>query len=466
MRWRTHTLAALLGAGVLESPGAEPKSVHTVAQQDPWWSPSGAASASVSGDGRYVAFTSYAQLVAADTNVRRDVYVLDRTDGRVTLESVGENGQAALADSDHPRISADGRFVVYETAGPGTDQDLLRIVLRDRRLGRLTQIGGDRGGGQDGISMHPAVSADGAVVVFASASTTLVHGRDANGAGLDIYAFEAARGVLRRVSVDASGVQDAAGTSSAPAISADGRYVAFVSTANLEPGKEPAPARGISQIYVKDLSSGATMRASATRTGAPANGRCWAPAISADARYVTFVSGATNLAAGDSNRLPDVFLAELAAGGVELLSRGPGGSAVRGASGAPAISADGAVVAFQSEAADVLCAARCAAAAEDINLLWDVFLLDRRTGVTTRVSGDARGAWMEPSGGPAIDAAGDLVVFSSRHPVDESDTGNDADLFLIRPAIRRAGLPLAWRAPARLRPWPSGPCPSPSRCSA
>lgn len=465
MQPRTRTLAALLGAGVLHWPAAEPKSVHTVAQQDPWWSPSGAASASVSGDGRYVAFTSYARLVPADTNVRRDVYVLDRTDGRVTLESAGDHGQAALADSDHPRISGDGRFVVYETAGPGPDDGVLGIVLRDRRLGRSTRIGGE-GGALDGVSTHPAISADGAVVVFASAATRLVRGHDANGSGLDIYAFDVARGVLSRVSVDANGVQDAASTSSAPAISADGRYVAFVSTSSLDQGKGLLPGRGTSQIYVKDLSSGATIRASVTRAGAPANGRCWAPAISADARYVTFVSAATNLAAGDSNRLPDVFLADLAAGAVDLLSRGPGGSAVRGASGAPAISADGALVAYQSEAADVLCAARCAAAAEDINLLWDVYLLDRRTGVTTRISGDARGAWMEPSGGPAIDAAGDLVVFSSRHPVDEADTRNDADLFLIRPGIRRASLPLAWQAPAPRRPSPSAPCLSPSRCSA
>lgn len=443
---RIRTIAALLGAGILQLPPGESALVHTVAQRDPWWHPIGAALASVSGDGRYVAFTSYARLVPADVNNRRDVYVLDRADGRVTLESVAEGGQASLADSDHPRLSHDGRFLVYETAGPAPASHLLAIVLRDRRLGRTTRIGADLAP-PDGMSTQPAISADGAVIAFASGITTLARGADANGTGLDIYAFDARRGALSRVSVDAGGVQAPAGMSSSPAISGDGRYVAFVSTANLDRHKGAAVDPRVSQIYIRDLSSGTTRRVSAARSGEAANGRCWSPAISADGRYVAFASTATNLAAGDSNRSADVFLADLTEGGIELLSRVPGGGAAGGASGAPAISADGAVVAFQSEAADVLCAARCAAAAEDINLLWDVFLLDRRTGVTTRLSGDAHGGWMEPSGGPALDAAGDLVVFSSRHPVDEADTGDDADLFLMRAPITRARLPLVSRAP-------------------
>ena len=79
---------------------------------------------------------------------------------------------------------------------------------------------------------------------------------------------------------------------------------------------------------------------------------------------------------------------------------------------------------FQSEASDLI-------VADDFNLLWDVFVFDRTTGATTRVSGDAEGEWMESSAGPSIDARGSVVAFSSRHPTDASDKRNDFDLYVV-----------------------------------
>lgn len=412
---------------------SETVSIHTLAQHDPWGTPLDPSSAAVSADGRHVAFTSYARLAPADTNSRRDVYVLDRADGQVTLESVTATGGVANVDSGHARISADGRFLVYETLIPSAqDPSWFDIVLRDRRDGTVTIVSaGPDGARADGVSSHPAISQDGRVIVFSSAATNLVRGRDANGAGEDIYLFDARDRSLSRISVDSGGVQPAAGASVTPVTSGDGRYVTFASTADLDrTGTPAAGTRPLPGIFLRDRARKLTTRVSTAAGGRMPDGSSWAPAISADGRYVAFVSAATNITAADRNRSADVFLADLYSGSVELVSRNArNGAAANGPSGNPVLSGDGRFVAFQSEASDMLCA-RCTAVTEDVNLLWDVFLLDRRGGTMTRVSGDATGGWMAPSAGPAVDGGGDLVVFSSRHPIDASDTKNDFDLFL------------------------------------
>jgi hypothetical protein len=148
---------------------------------------------------------------------------------------------------------------------------------------------------------------------------------------------------------------------------------------------------------------------------------------------VAFVSDATNLVPGDKNRLADVFLYDTSTGSTVLVSHGAKGGAANGASALPAISADGGVVAFQSDASDLVCARQCGAAVEDINLLPDVFLFDRATAAVTLISGDRTGGWMAPSVAPALDASGRVVTFTSRHPIDASDDRNDFDLFVRVP---------------------------------
>jgi hypothetical protein len=82
-----------------------------------------------------------------------------------------------------------------------------------------------------------------------------------------------------------------------------------------------------------------------------------------------------------------------------------------------------------------VCVRDCKSGAEDINLLWDVLVFDRRARLMTRVSGGPAGGWLEPSVGPALDAAGEIIAFSSRHPIDPADVKNDFDLFIR--SIRR-----------------------------
>ena len=214
-----------------------------------------------------------------------------------------------------------------------------------------------------------------------------------------------------------------------PAVNGDGRYIAFVSTADLARSGPDAPgSRGRSpQIYLRDRRNGQT-----TLVGgqAPPNDATTMPAISADGRSLAFASMATNLTPRDRNRSSDIFLYDVTTGALALVSRAVGGGTANGASVSPAISADGRFVAFQSDASNLACSRDCRPGMEDINLLPDVFVFDRTTGAITCASVDRHGTWMEESGAPALDGTGGVVAFPSRHPVSTEDVLNDFDLFV------------------------------------
>jgi Tol biopolymer transport system component len=431
--WTAVIVASLLAWAAVP----EPDTLLTVPQADSWRFPTSPAPASVSADGRYIALSSYARLVPADTDARADIYVLDRASGAVTLESLIADGRPLSGDNSFPRLSGDGRSLVFDTVVVTADGRLdTDIVFRDRVHDTATSVSRDRSSAP-AASRDPAISDDGRVVVFASASTTLVAGTDENGAGEDVYTFDPTTRTITRISVDDHGVQPRAGASFSPSISGDGRYVAFTSTASFD-GRVAPPVAGANaslraQVYVRDTRLGTTTLVSAGAAGAPANGPSDHPSISRDGRYVAFVSQATMLVRHDRNRSADVFVRDLLDQSTTLISRSAGGGTGNGASASPAISADGRFVAFQSTASDLVCARHCAAAADDINLLPDVFLFDRVTNQMTWISATAAGGWAEESGAPQVDASGTVVTFSSRHPIDASDVGNDFDLFVRIP---------------------------------
>jgi Tol biopolymer transport system component len=153
-------------------------------------------------------------------------------------------------------------------------------------------------------SSGPAISADGRFVAFQSAASNLVPG-DTNGAQ-DIFVRDRQTGTTRRVSVGPGGVQtNAEASSGVPAISADGRFVAFESDAtNLVPGD----TNGAIDVFVRDRQTGTTRRISVGPGGVQGNSDSGGPAISADGRFVAFVSNASNLVPGDSNARFDVFV--------------------------------------------------------------------------------------------------------------------------------------------------------------
>jgi len=385
-----------------------------------------------SSDGRFVAFDSYARLVPADEDNRRDVYVLNRSNGRVTLES---GMLESWADSSHPRLSGDGRYLVFEAEWLAEGPLLPRtvIVLCDRSAGTSTVLRAVDRNLPNRSSYAPDISSDGRFVVFSSTATDLVPGPDANDHSEDVYALDVQTAVVRRISVDSTGAQASVGASFSPSVSADGRWIAFVSTAPLG----SAAARGsqasrpnLRQVYARDMVLGTTTPVSLAGDQASADGGSARPVISGDGRYVAFVSDATNLVSNDRNRAADIFLHDRHTGSTRLISRAADGGSANGDSRNPALSVDGRFVAFQSDASNLGCTGRCPPTSEDINLLWDVFVWDRQRNAIVRASEDELGRWMEPSIGPALDAKGLTVAFSSRHPIDGSDRVNDFDLFI------------------------------------
>jgi Tol biopolymer transport system component len=438
-RWecRTRGLGVVLAIVGVAALSARQRHLKTIRQSQPYTSP--LASASVSGDGRFVAFESLTRLVPADHNDAVDIYVLEIASGRVELVSVGMDGKSAGDSSLTPRLSGDGRYVVFDSITPRPQPPCGTVFFRDRYAGLTRALVTARDNPSWVVcAKRPAISADGEWVAFESNAEDLVEGVDANGAESDVYLANIRTRHVARVSLSSDGSQPASGASYAPSVSGRGELVAFTSTACLDGGpREPDPPSGPvttpckPRVFVRNVSAGRTRGVTAAGGMRP-NGSTHSPALTADGTGLAFVSAATNLQPGDRNDRPDVYFYELRSGRLELLSRTPRGMAGNGASLRPAISETGRYVAFDSGASDLVCSGRCASGDYDHNLVNDVFLLDRQTGLTSRLSQYApRRPWWEPSIGPAVDATGRVVVFSSRHATDEDDVDGLFDLFMV-----------------------------------
>ncbi|MGC2856836.1 putative Ig domain-containing protein [Novispirillum sp. DQ9] len=307
----------------------------------------------LSANGRYVVFSSYASnLVAGDTNGETDVFVRDRLHGTIARVSTAANGAQGNGGSSAPSISADGRYVAFQSFAsnlvPGNTNGG-QIFVRDLIAGTITLVSTAADGTQGNSgSWTPALSADGRHVAFASYASNLVPG-DTNDAP-DIFVRNLITGAITRISTAANGTQGN-GLSIFPSISADGRYVVFQSNAdNLVPGDtNDAP-----DIFVRDLQNGTITRISTANDGTQANSDSWTPTISADGRYVAFQSAASNLVPGDTNGVTDVFVRDLHTGEISRVSTATGGTQGNGNSQVPVLSADGRTVAFQSYASNLV----------------------------------------------------------------------------------------------------------------
>ena len=337
---------------------------------------------SVSADGTLVAFVSGSpNLVPGDTNGVRDVFVRNLVTGTTTLVSVGAGGQANGASSN-AHISADGRFVVFTSlAGnlvAGDTNGVADVFERDLATGQTTRVssaGGVQGNDTSGEAAS-GISADGGTISFSSAASNLVPG-DTNHSR-DVFVWTRADGAVERVSVAGDGSQAAAGASDASSISADGRYVAFASTApNLVAGDTNLAA----DVFVHDRVTGSTVRASVSAGGGQAaTASSLQPGgLSADGQVVAFDTAAP-LAAGDTGG-NDVYVRNLAAGTTERISVDSAGLGANGNSSTAAISADGRYVAFESSATNLDPA--------DTGGDEDVFVRDRVSGLTRLVSASA-----------------------------------------------------------------------------
>ncbi len=411
----------------------------TLAQQDRH-PVTGPAFVSLSADGRFVALSTFAAPHAVDGD-GAEVCVVDRHTGQRWLESRTplEWPTQVFIGNRRPRLSGDARWLVFEATIDYGGIPRVGPLLKDRVTGTVRAVARGRDGEPpDRPSTSGVPSHDAHLVAFTSSATNLVAGTDANGHAEDVYVLDVETGVTTRASVDNEGRQRPSGASFAPAISGDGHLVAFVSTAALEaPAQSPSTdrrgraSRPTPQVYVRDLSLGHTTRITRGRRGEGPDGSSTWPSLSADGRFVAFASQATNLVPGDRNDTWDVFVFDRHTGVTELVSRPASGGSANGDSTHPVISGDGRFVVFQSRASDLVCAKRCAPKDEDVNLVWDVFLFDRATGTTRRLSADGSGGWMAPSLLPVIDPSGSVAAFSSYHPTGPDDLAHDLDAFLV-----------------------------------
>lgn len=299
----------------------------------------------VAAGGRFVGFSSLAtNLVGHDTNGHWDAFVRDRGTSATERVSVSSAGVEGNDDSFVWAISSGGRFVLVVSDAsnlvPGDTNAAPDLFLRDRQANTTTRVSVATGGGQaNGTSTGAGMSANGRFVTFESDASTLVAG-DTNGIR-DIFLRDLRTGTTILVSRGQGGTP-ANGTSFDPAISGNGRYVVYHSEAtNLAPGST------IAGVFLYDRQTGATERVPRSDDGS-------APTISGDGRFVAFHSGADTIVSGDTNETNDVFLRDRVRGTTRLLSVARGGGAGDGSSEAPAISADGSIVAFESEASNLV----------------------------------------------------------------------------------------------------------------
>lgn len=377
---------------------------------------------SISADGRAVAFVSPAtNLVGGDTNGAIDVFVHDRRSGTTERASVDSGGAEGNGHCSSPSLSSDGRYVAFSSDATnlvsGDTNAVGDIFVRDCRSGTTERVSVGLGAEANSSSSAPSLSADGRYVAFASYANNLVD--EDTGWHSDIFVRDRLSGTTERVSVGQNGNQGNF-TSSSASISADGRYVAFTSGAsNLVTGD----TNGSVDIFVRDCQSRTTERVSVDSLGTQGDDGCGGSSISADGRFVAFQSFATNLVDGDTNGWADIFVHDRASGTTERVSIDSSGAQGDGVSYAPSISADR-YVAFVSRAGNLV--------GGDTNGSDDVFAHDCHDGTTERLSvGSLDLQGNNLSMFPSMSANGRCMAFQSvADNLVSGDTNEHVDVFV------------------------------------
>jgi hypothetical protein len=389
----------------------------------------------LSADGRYIAFNSFASNLVPDATIPNgsgQIYVYDRMTDEIKLVSKldpsDSNNNPGDNTSDYPSISSDGQYVAFSSFANnlvvgGTVNSHRDIFIRDMLNNQTEVISlSDSAEWGNNSSEYPVISTDGRYVAFESSATNLV-ADDTNNV-FDIYVHDRLNNTTERVSISTSGEQGDRDSLKA-SISQNGRYVAFESTStNLVSGSTG------SQIFIRDRWNGTTQLASITDTGIPGNGTSHNPSISADGRYVVFESLSSNLIANDTNGQSDIFVYDRQTGLTDRVSISSGGFESNSDSFCyhqNSISADGQYVIFHSEATNLVVG--------DSNAVYDVFVHDRATGQTLMISASTLGAQGDQqSWWPSISADGQVKAFASEATnLIDNDTNNSWDVFIAHP---------------------------------
>lgn len=459
IKYATRLLWAATLAVVVAAPaGALERAIYLISQTSRGQSAEGRSEGpATDAGGVLTAYTSDAlNLVSPPFQSFRDqIYLRDIDDVTSSLVSKAPDGKAGNRPSQPggfaPGISADGRFLAFSSQATNLVADdtggIENVFVADVASGAIELISRGIDGPANGVSSFARLSGDGRYVVFQSRASNLVPD-DANGA-TDVFLYDRVSHEMRRVSVGSDGAAGD-GPSITPAISDDGRYVAFASRAtNLV---VPAPSGAFEQIYVADWRTQSVQLASVNEQGQAANAISFLPDLTADGGEVAFKSEAFNLVPNDTNGVPDVFVRDLTANTTQRVSVDDFGNQSNGLSGGPGISADGRFVAFISFASNFV--------PDDGNGFSDVYVYDRfppgrAQGLIARVT-IAINNFGEPNEGVAdfpvsVSADGRWIAFASAASnLVENDSNNDLDAFL-------ACNPFDALACARATPTPTPP---------
>ena len=414
----------------------------------------------VSSGGRFVGWISLAaNLAAGDDNHRHDAFLRDRALAITDWISAGPVGAPTIAGarSTEAAVSPDGRFVAFTSDAtdlvPGDTNGMVDVFVWDRQSGAIERVsvasdggeGNGRSGDLGGATAGPAISADGRFVAFASSANNLVP-NDRN-LTADTFVRDRLLGVTERVSISNADLELRYGSfAGRPALSADGRFVAFASSSGAGPAENPLSTI---QIYVRDRIEGTTERVSQGPEAAWADGNCYDLDLSADGRFVAFSSLASNLVPGDYNQDLDVFVYDRQTTTTEQVNLSSSGAVADTSCYQAGISADGRYVLFLSDASNLV--------PEDYNGRTDAFVRDRSIATTESAS---LSYWnnegSEGTQKAALSPDGRYVAFTSDsdYMVPEDEDGladvfvRDLDRhFTERVSLATGGSPGNWRSP-------------------
>lgn len=326
-------------------------------------------SVGLSADGRFVVFESMATNLVTDEVRFQQVYVHDRATGTTELVSRASDGTPAARTSFKPVISADGRYVAFQSYAAnlvsGTTPERVHIYLHDRSTGEVELVSRTEGGTEaNNGSAEPSISSDGRFVSYNSLATNLVG--ESLSEFYNVFVFDRETGATEHVSVRSDGTpQDAAAFGSA--ISGDGRFVAFHSNAR---NFVPANSYDTYHVYVHDRETDITERVSISSDGVEGSGLSMDPAISDDGRFVTYMSFAFNLTVEEElNERSDIYVYDRGTRATDKITIAHDGGAADGDSLLPDISGDGSVVVFETIADNLI--------PDDNHTSFEIFARDR-----------------------------------------------------------------------------------------